>query len=403
MNRNEYSVNFTGGRNKRDKMKPILRLCSLLLALVLIVPLFAGCAAEEPKPPEEPISEEPAPFKIGIVTGTVSQGEDEYRAGEQMKERYGDRVIHVTYPDNFMAEQETTISQIAGLASDPDVKIIAICQGVPGTAAAIDKIRQTRDDIIVVVVSPHEDPAMIAKKADLALDVNNLARGAAIVRLAHQMGAKKFLHYSFPRHMSMELLAKRRDQMEEECKKLGMEFIFVTAPDPMGPDGIPGAQKFILEDVPRQVEQHGKDIAVFSTNCGMQEPLIAAALETGAIFPEQCCPSPTHGYPAALGLDVSGIVGDMPKILAAIEEKIIEKGGAGRFATWPVPINMALLKAGIELAIQTLEGKAELTNIDDLARALEQETGTSVELERYSEDGNLFLALVSPVIFGKDK
>ncbi|HHT85942.1 MAG: DUF3798 domain-containing protein [Bacillota bacterium] len=384
-------------------MKKIPRLCCLLLCVLLIVSLLASCTPEEqPEPVDEPGGEVPAPFKIGIVTGTVSQGEDEYRAGEQMKERYGDRVIHVTYPDNFMAEQETTIGQIAGLASDPDVKIIAICQGVPGTAAAIDQIRQTRDDIIIVVVSPHEDPAMIDKKADLALDVNNLARGAAIVRLANAMGATKLLHYSFPRHMSMELLATRRQQMEEECERLGMEFIFVTAPDPMGPDGIPGAQKFILEDVPRQVEQHGKDIAVFSTNCGMQEPLITAALEHGAIFPEQCCPSPTHGYPGALGLDVSGIAGDMPKIVAAIEEKIVEKGGAGRFATWPVPINMALLRGGIELAILALEGEAELTNMEDISRILEQETGVSVELQRYSEDGNLFLALVGSVIFGLD-
>lgn len=384
-------------------MKKIPRLCCLLLCVLLIVSLLASCTPEEqPEPVDEPGGEVPAPFKIGIVTGTVSQGEDEYRAGEQMKERYGDRVIHVTYPDNFMAEQETTIGQIAGLAADPDVKIIAICQGVPGTAAAIDQIRQTRDDIIIVVVSPHEDPAMIDKKADLALDVNNLARGAAIVRLANAMGATKLLHYSFPRHMSMELLATRRQQMEEECERLGMEFIFVTAPDPMGPDGIPGAQKFILEDVPRQVEQHGKDIAVFSTNCGMQEPLITAALEHGAIFPEQCCPSPTHGYPGALGLDVSGIAGDMPKIVAAIEEKIVEKGGAGRFATWPVPINMALLRGGIELAILALEGEAELTNMEDISRILEQETGVSVELQRYSEDGNLFLALVGSVIFGLD-
>ncbi|HHX10915.1 MAG TPA: DUF3798 domain-containing protein [Firmicutes bacterium] len=384
-------------------MKRFPRLCCLLLCLVLFVTLLASCTPEESEPVGDPEAEAPAPFKIGIVTGTVSQGEDEYRAGEQMKQRYGDRVIHVTYPDNFMAEQETTISQIAGLASDPDVKIIAICQAVPGTAAAIDKIRQTRDDIIIVAVSPHEDPAMMDKKADLALDVNNLARGAAIVRLANAMGATKLLHYSFPRHMSMELLAKRREQMEQECERLGMEFIFVTAPDPTGPDGIPGAQKFILEDVPRQVEQHGKDIAVFSTNCGMQEPLITAALETGAIFPEQCCPSPTHGYPGALGLDVSGIAGDMPKIVAAIEEKIVEKDGAGRFATWPVPINMALLRGGIELAILALEGKAELTNMDDLAEVLEKETGVPVELQRYSEDGNLFLALVGSVVFGMNQ
>jgi len=86
----------------------------------------------------------------------------------------------------------------------------------------------------------------------------------------------------------MDLLAKRRDIMKAECDKIGLEFVFVTAPDPMGESGIPGAQQFILEDVPRQVDKHGKDIALFSTNCGMQEPLIISALDTGAIFPEQC-------------------------------------------------------------------------------------------------------------------
>ena len=54
-------------------------------------------------------------FKIGLVTGTVSQGEEEYRAGEKMAARYPGSVIHVTYPDNFMQEQETTMTQIVRL------------------------------------------------------------------------------------------------------------------------------------------------------------------------------------------------------------------------------------------------------------------------------------------------
>ncbi len=58
-----------------------------------------------------------AKFHIGIVTGTVSQGEDELRGAEAMIEKYGDAdqggmIKHVTYPDNFMQEGETTIAQI---------------------------------------------------------------------------------------------------------------------------------------------------------------------------------------------------------------------------------------------------------------------------------------------------
>ncbi|NLA59569.1 MAG: DUF3798 domain-containing protein [Firmicutes bacterium] len=374
----------------------------LALCVILISVMLAGCA--KPAAPQEPSGPAPstAPtFKVGIMTGTVSQGEDEYRAAEQMKARYGDRIVHVTYPDNFMQEQETTISQLTGLAADPDVKAIVVCQAVPGTSAAIDKIRESRPDLPIVVVVPHEDVKMMEGKADLMFETNNLERGNTIVQLAKEMGATHFLHYSFPRHMSMELLAQRRAMMEEKCKELGIEFVFVTAPDPMGPDGIPGAQRFILEDVPRQVAQYGKDICVFSTNCGMQEPLIKAALQEGAIFAEQCCPSPTHGYPNALGLDVEGIAGDMPKILEAIEEKVVAEGGAGRFASWPVPINMVFLRAGVELAMQAVEGKIQLNDEAAIKAALEAEAGVSMQLNKYSEEGNFWLAVMDSVIFGK--
>lgn len=64
------------------------------------------------------------PFKVGLVTGTVSQGEEEYRAAEKMAAKYPGSVIHVTYPDNFMQEQETTMAQIIRLGMDPEVKAI---------------------------------------------------------------------------------------------------------------------------------------------------------------------------------------------------------------------------------------------------------------------------------------
>jgi hypothetical protein len=153
---------------------------------------------------------------------------------------------------------------------------------------------------------------------------DNLARGRTIVELAHRMGATTFVHYSFPRHMSQELLTRRAQIMEARAGELGMSFLYVNAPDPTGDQGLPGSQKFILEDVPRQVAQHGKDTAFFSTNCGMQEPLIRAVLEQGAIFPEQCCPSPTHGYPGALGIAISEEdAGDMTAIRAAIGERVV--------------------------------------------------------------------------------
>jgi hypothetical protein len=43
-----------------------------------------------------------ADFKIGVVTGTVSQGEDEYRGAEAVIQKYPGLILHRSYPDNFM-------------------------------------------------------------------------------------------------------------------------------------------------------------------------------------------------------------------------------------------------------------------------------------------------------------
>lgn len=344
-----------------------------------------------------------AAFKIGIITGTVSQGEDEYRGAEAAIKKYPGLLVHRTYPDNFMQEQETFIAQVAALASDRTIKAIVINQGVPGTIAAIRKARETRPDLIFVVGEPHEDPAMVERVADVSLIPNNILRGTTIVELAHKMGAKKFLHYSFPRHMSYVDLSQRRDIMEATCKRLGMEFIFVNAPDPLGEGGLSAAQQFVLEDVPRQVAKHGKDIAVFSTNCGMQEPLITATIKAGAIFPEQCCPSPTHGYPAALGLAITdSMKGNFPAIVKAINSALVAKGMAGRFATWPVASSYLNSTASVEIAKLAVEKKLNISDMAAVQKVFQSEAGVPVAMERLSTNGQFYRYLVGSIIFGKD-
>ena len=343
-----------------------------------------------------------ADYKIGVVTGTVSQGEDEYRGAEHVAAKYGDMIKHVIYPDQFMQEQETTIAQIVQLASDSSVKAIVVSQAVPGTTAAIRQVRDIRPEVKFILGVPHEDPWMVEEAADVILETDNLGRGRTIVQLAYKMGAKKFLHYSFPRHMSYELLAQRRDIMKDEAEKLGMEFIDVTAPDPASDAGIPGAQQFVLEDVPRQVAEHGKDIALFSTNCAMQEPLIIKALDTGAIFPEQCCPSPTHGYPGALGLKITDeMQGDMNAILAAIDEAVVAKGGGGRFGTWGVSFNMMTVEAGVELARAAIEQGLDFDDMDAVAKVFADTAGLPAQATRRSDAGNFYMFTMGSVVFGE--
>jgi hypothetical protein len=361
---------------------------SLVLAVVLIMLFGIGAAS--------------ANWKVGILTGTVTQNEEEYRMAEQLQAEFGpDHIVIATYPDRFMQEQETTISNMLEMASDPDVKAIVMVQAVPGAAAAVDMVRQFRPDMLIVLGAPQEDPNIIATKGDIVLNTDDVGRGAQIAEHAYAMGAEVIVHYSFPRHMSIELLAQRRAEMKARAEELGILFVDEDAPDPTSDAGVTGTQMFISEDVPRKIAQYGPNTAVFGTNCAMMEPLIAQAIEHGGIFPVQCCPSPYHALPSALGIEVpEEHKGDLDWILAAINEKVIEKGAAGRVATWPVPVNMMFMQAGTYYAIEWINGN--ITSKNDkaaLIRIMEDIAGQSITLTELDGTDNYYLYLSDHVIF----
>ena len=90
----------------------------------------------------EEATESSVDYKIGIITGTVSQGEEEYQAAQNMKAKYGDMIVTATYPDNFSTETEQTIATVTNMAADPAVKAIVFVQAVPGATAAINKVKE---------------------------------------------------------------------------------------------------------------------------------------------------------------------------------------------------------------------------------------------------------------------
>ncbi|SKC43476.1 DUF3798 domain-containing protein [Maledivibacter halophilus] len=397
------------------------KILSILLVLMLVVGL-AACGQQpasneeqtpaeennEQEAPEEESSEETASdsgkdekWKIGIMTGTVVQNEEEYNAAQNVLKEYGEEhIITMTYPPKFMDEQETTIANVTSMAADTDVKAIVICQAVPGTSAAIDKAKEIRDDILFIAGTPGENPDDISAKADLVLQMDELAMGKTVPEQAKKQGAKVFIHYSFPRHMSYPLLAARRDIMEEHCAEIDLEFVDASAPDPTGDAGVSGAQQFILEDVPRMIEKYGKDTAFFSTNCSMQVPLISAVLQGGAIYPQPCCPSPYHGFPSALGIEIPDEKkGDIDYVIEETRRIIKEKGGEGRFSTWPVPVNMMYIEAGAEYAKAYIEGETEgKVDLEVLKAKFKEYAETDVQVNMLEEGGkkydNYFTVLI---------
>ena len=309
---------------------------------------------------------------IGIVTGSVSQSEDDRRGAEAFQAEYGeDMVTLAIYPDNFTEELETTIQNIVNLSSDPDMKAIIVNQAVPGTTEAFRKIKESRPDIICIAGEAHEDLPEIGSAADLVTNNDFVSRGYLIIRTAHELGCDTFVHISFPRHMSYETMSRRVAIMQAACKEFGMKFVLETAPDPTSDVGVAGAQAYILEKVPEWVEKYGQKAAYFCTNDAHTEPLLKQLLEYGGYFIEADLPSPTMGYPGALGIDLTAEAGDYAKILAKVEEAICEKGGADRFGTWAFSYGYTVSAGLAQHALNVINGESELCDIDDIAKAYE--------------------------------
>lgn len=341
-----------------------------------VAPAEAAPAATEEKtedaaPAEEAEVEAPSEsYHIGIITGSVSQSEDDRRGAEAFQEKYGEDMVKLAiYPDNFTEELETTIQTIVNMSDDPDMKAIIINQAVPGTTEAFRQIKERRPDIICIAGESHEDLPEIGSAADLVCNNDFVARGYLIIRTAHELGCDTFVHISFPRHMSYETMSRRVAVMKEACKEFGMEFVLETAPDPTSDVGVSGAQAYILEKVPEWVEKYGENAAYFCTNDAHTEPLLKQLLEYGGYFIEADLPSPLMGYPGALGIDLTEEAGDFEKILAKVESSICEKGGAGKFGTWAFSYGYVTTAGLAEHAKNVLDGVSELADIDDISKA----------------------------------
>ena len=371
-------------------------LCMLLAALmVLTMASFA-------------MAEEAASYKIAILTGTTSQGEEEFTAASKLAEENPGVVLHDTYPDNFSSEVETTISKLIAFASDPDVKAIIFVQAVQGAVSAFTQIRDSlgRDDILLIAGVPAEDPADISAAADIVLAVDEIGCGYQVADKAAEWGCDVIVHYSFARHLSYETIVAKRDAMKMTAEGYGIEFVERDCPDPTGDAGMSGAQAAVLEDVPKVMQEYaGKKVCFYCTNCGIQVALQQAVLAAGddAYYALPCCPSPFHGYQEAFGLDAT--YGDIEGAIVNLANFLDEKGATGRFSTWAIPVNMSMINASFEYACAYAEGKVE-GKLDEafLTECFSEAAGSEAVLGVYTdatgtEQSNYYLIQFSPIDF----
>ena len=302
-----------------------------------------------------------ASYHIGIATIGFGQAEDEMRGAEALVQdfgdaKYGGAINHIIIPDDFPLKQSLIISDIVWLAEDPLMKAIIVNPAVGGTAEAFRRIKEKRSDILLIAGGPQDDPALITSVSDIVVDQDFISRGYYDIVRAKQMDASTFIHMSFPRHMEMDQLSRKRDIYKSICKDLGIHFVDVTTPDPAGVVGIDGSQQAVYDMIPPLIDQYGKDTVFFTTNTAQHEPIIKRVIEYGALFVTTDDASPLVGYPSALGLNLSKEAGDWNKIVDKIEAEVVDKGMSGRMGIYTYSLTYCHSRALGRLAIDILEG-----------------------------------------------
>ena len=379
------------------------RVLALLISALMVLGLVSPALAEE----STEAAAEGGGYKIAIMTGTTSQGEEEYYAATSLAEKYPDIVIHDTYPDNFSSEVETTISKLIAFASDPEVKAIIFVQAVQGATAAFTQIAKDmgRDDILLICGVPAEDPADISAAADIVLANDEIGCGYQVADLSDMWDCDVLVHYSFARHLSYETIVAKRDAMKATAESYGIEFVERDCPDPTGDAGMSGAQAAVLEDIPKVMEEYaGKKVCFYCTNCGLQVALQQAIVnEPNAYYALPCCPSPYHGFQEAFGLTAT--YGDIEGAIKNLATYLNEHDAVDRFSTWSLPVNMSMINAGFEYATAYAKGElSEKVDMDKLTECFSHAAGGDIELGKYvdasgNEYDNYLLIALEPINF----
>lgn len=363
------------------------KITSLILAMAMCVSLAAcggGSTAETPAPDQggqqSSAQDERLQFdgKIGLMVGTVASSEEEFRAAEKWMKILGeDHCTVQTYPDNFMKEEETTISNLINLVSDPEIKAVVFLQGVAGSSAAIAKAKEVRPDVLYINAGPTEDPDVVCGIADVVVGSNDYVTGTQIADRAYEMGAETIIYYSCPRHQGYEKVAYKGRCIETRAQELGMDFIRVDVPDPMSDAGVAGEQQFIIEDVPKQLEAHGDKTAFHDSILSATPAVVKALYDAGrGMYIESSQGTPFLGYPEAFGISVpTEHIGDYDWLIDEMSKKLAETNDNGRFSTRRIPTVILMMDTSVYYCIDYIKGETNgKVDMDHLRDCLAEAT-----------------------------
>lgn len=356
----------------------IKRLIAFMLALALVFS-FAACGKD--KTPDAasttaaPVTSEPIPEtekKIAILLPAGSQFNEGSIAAKEIAAAYPDRVIIKEYDNsNVLLDNKNGIIDVsAEIAADSSVGAIVYAKASRSTSEAISAAKAVNPELLIACIEPEASVGTLASKSDFILCVDWVSAAKDIVANAKAQGAKYFVMTSFNRHISgtsgdgESLLASTaKSAFNTACKEQKIEFIYHNAPDPISSGGTKAVVKDIRDGLARYRASgkiSGSDVAIFSTDCFIQNDIINIANENGYIYISPSFPSAFNGIADAYGVALPAGTADIAAYKASLAAAAT---GKARFGIYTYPLASTLIKSAVHILFDIL---AEKTNTDNL-------------------------------------
>ena len=187
---------------------------------------------------------EPQQGKIAIITHSANIDQESYYAARAVVEKYGeDTVFHEVWPEQGMLfggedmeDMEDMEAILDIIAAMPEVKVLILHHATRNMNIAVDKLLETRSDILIIYSADgyfdSKGASEAAQRADIALSINVVKMGQEIAGMAYEAGAKVFVWYCHVRYDQNYVLKPIIDGTEAlikfACERLGIEFVVVA-------------------------------------------------------------------------------------------------------------------------------------------------------------------------------
>ncbi len=326
-------------------------------------------------------AEEGREYRVAVFApqvGVHSEKNDYARLfAEDLEKHWSRALVEPRYfPLENQGDPEAVSRTLVELAQDSNLRGVVLGEAPGGSVDGVARLRARRPDIFVIALDPHEDLVKMSRVATLTVALNHPARGVTYPTMAHRMGARSLVFFSFPRHQAMSHFSRQHRIISQVTRDLGMILVSdLHAPDPLAnPDDRAAIEGYLEKAVDRYLRQYGENTAFMATSNTYGEILASLVRRKGGCALEAVQPSLVMGYPEALGLEREAreLFGQWRKLLAVEDEKFMALDPPGKLSAWTYPYPHTAMLAMVDIVISAIDQKADIYDLKNVNAALEK-------------------------------